>query len=166
MISFTSGAPDPALLPAELVARLAGDVVVKYGDSVLRYGMTRGFQPLLDQAPALLRRRGVDRPDETHIATGASGALHSVCAALLDPCDVVLVETPTHPPALEVFRGHGARVVAVESDEHGILPDRLDAAIVRHEARFVYLLPTFHNPTGRTMPGGAAPAGRRGRPAA
>lgn len=152
VISFASGAPDPALLPGDLVARLAGDVVAKYGDAVLRYGMTRGFEPLLEQAHELLRGRGVDRPDGTHIATGASGALHSVSAALLDPCDVVLVETPTFAPALDVFRGHGARVFAVESDECGILPDRLDAALVRHEARFVYLLPTFHNPTGRTMP--------------
>lgn len=152
VISFAAGAPDPALLPGALVATLAGDVVAKYGNSVLQYGMTRGFGPLLAQARELLLRRGVDRPDGTHIATGGSGALHNVCLALLAPGDVVLVETPTYAPAVKVFRTHGARVVAVASDEHGILPASLDTALVRHDARFVYLLPTFHNPTGATMP--------------
>jgi 2-aminoadipate transaminase len=128
-------------------------VVEKYGSSVLQYGMTRGFAPLLEQAQELLRTRHIDGPPAgTHIATGGSGALHNVCLALLSPGDVVLVETPTYAPAVKAFRAHGARVVAVESDELGILPDRLDTALVRHDAVFVYLLPTFHNPTGRTMP--------------
>lgn len=157
VVSFATGAPDPALLPGALVATLAGEVVAKYGNSVLQYGMTRGFGPLLAQAQELLLRRGVDRPDGTHIATGGSGALHSVCMALLGPGDVVLVETPTYAPAVKVFRAHGARVVAVASDEHGISPESLDTALVRHDARFAYLLPTFHNPTGATMP-----AARRG----
>jgi len=152
VVSFATGAPDPALLPGELVASLAGAAVARYGNSVLQYGMTRGFGPLLEQAAELLLRRGVDRPDGTHIATGGSGALHNVCMALLAPGDVVLVETPTYAPAVKVFRSHGARVVAVASDEHGILPESLETALVRHDATFVYLLPTFHNPTGRTMP--------------
>jgi 2-aminoadipate transaminase len=152
VISFATGAPDPALLPGTLVASLARDAVARYGNSVLQYGMTRGFAPLLARAHDLLRARGVDLPDSTHIATGGSGALHNVSMALLSPGDVVLVETPTYTPAVKVFRAHGARVVEVASDESGILPDHLDAALVRHDATFVYLLPTFHNPTGRTMP--------------
>lgn len=152
VVSFATGAPDPALLPGQLVTSLAADAFARYGNSVLQYGMTRGFGPLLEQAHELLLRRGVDRPDGTHIATGGSGALHNVCLALLEPGDVVLVETPTYAPAVKVFRGHGARVVAVPSDHDGILPDDLDTALVRHDARFVYLLPTFHNPTGATMP--------------
>lgn len=152
IVSFATGAPDPALLPGELVTSLAADALSRYGNSVLQYGMTRGFGPLLEQAQELLLRRGVDRPDGTHIATGGSGALHNVCLALLEPGDVVLVETPTFAPAVKVFRSHGARVVAVASDDDGILPESLDSALVRHDATVVYLLPTFHNPTGRTMP--------------
>ncbi|MFD6159114.1 PLP-dependent aminotransferase family protein [Nocardia sp. NPDC060256] len=152
VISFAVGAPDPALLPGELVAALAAEVVAEHGTSALQYGMTRGFPPLLDQAQALLRGRGVTSPaDLTHIATGGSGALHSACMALLDPGAVVLVETPTYGPAVKVFRSHGAVVAGVESDADGILPAALDVALTRQEVAMVYLMPTFQNPTGRTM---------------
>lgn len=153
VISFAVGAPDPALLPGELVAALAADVVAEYGTSVLQYGATRGFPPLLDQAQLLLRERGITgAADLTHIATGGSGALHSACMALLEPGSVVLVETPTYGPAVKVFRSHGAVVYGVESDGDGILPAALDAALTHQEVAMVYLLPTFQNPTGRTMP--------------
>ncbi|WP_405167399.1 PLP-dependent aminotransferase family protein [Nocardia sp. NBC_01499] len=153
VISFAVGAPDPALLPGELVASLAADVVAQYGTSALQYGSTRGFPPLLDQAQILLRERGITGPAGlTHIATGGSGALHSVCMALLDPGAVVLVEIPTYGPAVKVFRSHGAVVRGVESDMDGILPAALDAALAAQQVAMVYLLPTFQNPTGRTMP--------------
>ncbi|WP_433760295.1 PLP-dependent aminotransferase family protein [Nocardia sp. CA-135398] len=152
VISFAVGAPDPALLPGELVASLAADVYAEYGNSVLQYGMTRGFPPLIEQARLLLAARGIGCPaDRLHIATGGSGALHSVCMALLDPGATVLVEIPTYGPAVKVFRSHGAKVTGVESDGDGILPAALDVALSGQRVAFVYLLPTFQNPTGRTM---------------
>ncbi|MFI6171228.1 PLP-dependent aminotransferase family protein [Nocardia sp. NPDC051052] len=153
MISFAVGAPDPALLPGELVAALAADVVAEHGMSVLQYGATRGFPPLLDQAQILLRERAITgAAGRTHIATGGSGALHSACMALLEPGSVVLAETPTYGPAVKVFRSHGAVVYGVESDADGILPEALAATLARQRVAMVYLLPTFQNPTGRTMP--------------
>ncbi|MGX1770838.1 aminotransferase-like domain-containing protein [Nocardia brasiliensis] len=152
LISFAVGAPDPALLPGDLVAALAADVVAEYGPQVLQYGTTRGFPPLLDQVQGLLRKRQItDAAELTHIATGGSGALHSTCMALLGPGSVVLVETPTYGPAVKVFRSHGAVVIGVESDADGIVPAALDAALTRQAVAMVYLLPTFQNPTGRTM---------------
>ncbi|MFI5779837.1 PLP-dependent aminotransferase family protein [Nocardia sp. NPDC051570] len=153
IVSFAVGAPDLTLLPPELFSGLAADALGKFGSSILQYGSTRGFAPLLERSRTLLRQRSIDCPtDRIHIATGGSGALHNVCMALLDPGDVVLVETPTYGPAIKAFRGHRATVVGVESDRFGILPDALDDALDRHAAAFVYLLPTFQNPTGRTMP--------------
>lgn len=87
-----------------------------------------------------------------HISTGGSGALHNVCSALLDPHDVVLVETPTYGPAVKEFGSHGATVVGVPSDDFGIVPEALEEALARYDVAFVYVLPTFQNPTGRTMP--------------
>ncbi|MEU5758840.1 PLP-dependent aminotransferase family protein [Nocardia sp. NPDC047648] len=159
VVSFAVGAPDPTLLPGELVATLSQNVIDRYGSAVLQYGMTRGFAPLLDEARNLLRSRDIRCPhDRLHISTGGSGALHNVCLALLDPLDVVLVETPTYGPAVKEFRSHGATIVAVPCDEFGIVPEALEEALSRYDATFVYLLPTFQNPTGRTMP-----AGRRER---
>ncbi|WP_067473247.1 aminotransferase-like domain-containing protein [Nocardia amamiensis] len=153
VVSFAVGAPDPALLPGELVSALSQDVIGKYGSAVLQYGMTQGFGPLLDEARNLLRTRGIRcSPESLHISTGGSGALHNVCLALLDPQNVVLVETPTYGPAVKEFRSHGATVVGVPSDDFGIVPEALEEALARYDAAFVYLLPTFQNPTGRTMP--------------
>ncbi|MET8876294.1 PLP-dependent aminotransferase family protein [Nocardia sp. NPDC004604] len=152
VISFAVGAPDPALLPGELIASLAAAAIAKYGNTALQYGLTQGFPPLLEQARMLLSGRGIGcATSRLHIATGGSGALHNVCMALLGPGSVVLVETPTYGPAVKVFRSHGATVVQVECDADGVIPEALDIALAQYDAAFVYLLPTFQNPTGRTM---------------
>lgn len=153
VISFAAGAPETTLLPGELVPGLVDTVMTKYGNRALQYSMPQGFGPLVEQAAHLLSERWIRCPaDNIHIATGRSGALHNVCRAVLGAGDVVLVETPTHGPALEIFQSHGATVTSVESDEAGLLPEALDEALARTSAALVYLLPTFQNPTGRTMP--------------
>jgi 2-aminoadipate transaminase len=152
VVSFAAGVPDPALLPHEQVASLSQTVITKYGSSVLQYGPTQGFAPLIEKGGMLLSQRHIRcKPESVLIATGGTGALHAVSSVLLDPGDVVLVETPTYDPAVTAFRSHSAVVVEVESDEAGILPDALDDALTRYDVAFVYLLPTFQNPTGRTM---------------
>ncbi|WP_328389107.1 aminotransferase-like domain-containing protein [Nocardia sp. NBC_00416] len=153
VISFAVGAPDPALLPVDTVASLAADALAEYGSTALQYGVTRGFPPLLEQARVLLSGRGIECPPERlHIATGGSGALHNLGMALLEPGAVVLVESPTYGPAVKVFRSHGAAVAEVESDAEGMIPEALDAALAQQpDIALVYLLPTFQNPTGRTM---------------
>jgi 2-aminoadipate transaminase len=153
VISFAVGAPDPAVFPpASVMAPLVDTVIGKYGPAVLQYGKTQGWPPMLEQAQILLRQRDIHCSlDRMHISTGGSGALHNVAMALLDPGDVVLVETPTYEPAIKTFRSFGATAMAVDCDEFGLLPDALDAALARQRPAFVYALPTFQNPTGRTM---------------
>jgi 2-aminoadipate transaminase len=154
VVSFAAGAPDPAVLPtAAVMAPLVEAVIGKYGPAVLQYGKTQGWQPMLEQARILLRQRQIHcSSDRMHISTGASGALHNLAMAMLDPGDVVLVETPTYEPAIKTFRSFGATPVAIDCDEFGLLPDALDQALDRYRPAFVYALPTFQNPTGRTMP--------------
>lgn len=153
VISFAVGAPDPGVFPsAAVMAPLVEAAIGKYGPAVLQYGKTQGWPPMLDQARTLLQQRHIHCSlDRMHISTGASGALHNVAMAMLDPGDVVLVETPTYEPAIKAFRSFGATPVAIDCDELGLLPDALDQALARHQPAFVYALPTFQNPTGRTM---------------
>jgi len=154
VISFAVGAPDPGVFPpAATMAPLVETAIGKYGPAVLQYGKTQGWPPMLDQARTLLCQRHIEcSSDRMHISTGASGALHNVAMAMLDPGDVVLVETPTYEPAMKTFRSFGATPVAVDCDELGLLPDALDRILARQRPAFVYALPTFQNPTGRTMP--------------
>jgi 2-aminoadipate transaminase len=153
LVSFAAGAPDTALLPVELLDELTSRAVAHFGRAVLQYGHTLGFPPLREAVLPLLAARGLSRTSaDVHIATGGSGALNNVCMALLDEGDVVAVERPTYSPALKVLAAYGARVVDVDCDEHGLLPDALDAVLAAQPVKVLYTLPTFQNPTGRTMP--------------
>jgi DNA-binding transcriptional MocR family regulator len=90
--------------------------------------------------------------DDLLITTGSQQALGLVAAALLDPGDVVLVEDPTYLAALQAFQLADLHAVPIPCDEHGPDPEGLVEVARRHGAKVAYLIPTFQNPTGRTMP--------------
>lgn len=85
------------------------------------------------------------------ISSGASQALDLICTLYTQPGDVVLVEEPTYFLALRIFADHGVRVVGVPMDEDGLIPEAVEAAVRQHSPAFLYTIPTFHNPTGRTL---------------
>lgn len=89
---------------------------------------------------------------QVQVTSGSQEGIFLVGQTLIDPGDVVLVEQPTYLAAVQAFALAGARLVAVATDAHGMLPDALEAAIGSHHPKFVYLIPTFQNPTGRSMP--------------
>ncbi|WP_261795316.1 aminotransferase class I/II-fold pyridoxal phosphate-dependent enzyme [Nigerium massiliense] len=95
------------------------------------------------------------------VTSGSQEGLSIVAQTLLAPGDVVLVEQPTYLAALQAFHLTGADIVPVATDDDGVLPDDLEAKIAEYRPKFVYLIPTFQNPTGRTMPQGAANSWRR-----
>jgi 2-aminoadipate transaminase len=118
---------------------------------VLQYGTVAGYRPLIDALVPRLHATGVHTTASgVHITTGATGALHAVCLATITPGSRVLVADPSY--GIDTFTGHGAIVDTIPCDEDGITPDGLDHALRRGPARFVYLTPTFANPTGATMP--------------
>jgi DNA-binding transcriptional MocR family regulator len=90
--------------------------------------------------------------DDLLITTGSQQALGLVATTLLDPGDAVLVEEPTYLAALQTFALADLRVISVPSDEHGPDPEALEAIARREHATVFYVIPTFQNPTGRTMP--------------
>jgi 2-aminoadipate transaminase len=154
VISFAIGTPNPAAFPtATVMAPLVETVLDKYGPTVLQYSKTQDWPPTLNQAQTHLPQRHIDCSlDRMHISTGGSSALHNVAIAMLDPEDVVLVETPTYGPAIKTFRSFGAKTVAVHCDELGLIPDALDEALAQRRPAVIYALPTFQNPTRRTTP--------------
>src|SRR5206468_10635087 len=100
-----------------------------------------------------LRGLKAARPGEILVTTGSQQALGLVASALLDRGDTVLVENPSYLAAIQCFSLAGARMVPVACDDEGLDPDALPELIARHEPKFLYLVPTFQNPTGRTLPG-------------
>jgi len=154
VISFAGGLPAPELFPAEMVAQafasaLAPTVVAR----ALQYSSTPGDPGLRTLLAERLAGRGLEADaGEIVVTTGSQQALGLVCSVLLDPGDVVLVENPSYLAALQCFGFAGARLVAVPCDAHGLDPGALPALIAEHRPKFLYLVPTFQNPTGRTLP--------------
>lgn len=134
----------------------------------LQYATTEGEPVLRVALAARYGARGLETgADELLVTTGSQQALSLLATALLEPGDVVLVEDPCYLAALQAFRFAGARVVAVPGDEHGVDPAALEGLVVRHRPKLFYTVPTFPNPTGRTLPAGrraavASVAARRG----
>ncbi|MDF5753758.1 PLP-dependent aminotransferase family protein [Spongiactinospora sp. TRM90649] len=165
MLAMHCAAPAASTLLPEAVAQAAHDLP--------RYTLGVGYDPLgLPALRAAVARRYTERglatrPEQILVTSGAQSGIHLVMSLLVGQGDPVLVESPTYPHALDAARGHGARLVPVGITEDGWEPALLGEAMRQSGARLAYLIPDYHNPTGRLMDDAAraevtAAAGRAG----
>jgi len=153
VISFAGGLPAPELfdVPAlrEAFARALAD---GSAERALQYSTTEGHAPLREALAARMEARGLPtHPDEVLVTTGSQQALGLAASALLDPGDVVLVEDPSYLAALQSFALAGARLVPVPAGADGPDLDAVRALVAEHRPKLLYVVPTFQNPTGRTI---------------
>lgn len=152
MISFAGGNPSPDALPDRLVAEIAADVLRSDGKNLLQYGATEGYPPFVESLRLYIENMlGVPVPAVLPV-TGSTQAMDLLCKALLDPGDTVLVENPSFLGNLQCLKLYQANLVPVESDEDGLLPDDLEEKIRQYHPKLLYTIPTFQNPTGKTLP--------------
>ncbi|MDM0047081.1 PLP-dependent aminotransferase family protein [Variovorax dokdonensis] len=149
IISLAGGLPSPRTFPISAFAQACAQVLDVNGEAALQYAASEGYGPLRE-AVAHMLPWDVD-PAQVLITTGSQQGLDLVAKVLLDPGSKVLVETPTYLGALQAFSPMEPDPVSVASDAEGVLPDDLRAKAAGSDARFIYLLPNFQNPTGRTM---------------
>jgi 2-aminoadipate transaminase len=153
IISLAGGLPSPKTFPIQEFADACAHVLHTDGQAALQYAASEGYGPLR-QAVADMLPWNVD-PAQVLITTGSQQGLDLVAKVLLDPGSRVLVETPTYLGALQAFAPMEPVPVSVASDDDGVIVDDLVAQARgnagQEAARFVYLLPNFQNPTGRTM---------------
>jgi 2-aminoadipate transaminase len=154
VISFAGGLPAPELFPAELIAgAFASALAPTVAARALQYSSSEGDPQLRELLAARFALRGLEaQASQILVTTGSQQALALVATVLLDPGDSVLVENPSYLAALQCFALAGARMVPVPCDDDGLDPDALPALIAEHRPKFLYLVPTFQNPTGRTLP--------------
>jgi DNA-binding transcriptional MocR family regulator len=146
-ISFARGVPAPECLPAEELADCARAALERDGRTILSYGPSSGYAPLRDWIAA---RHDVD-PARVFITNGSLQGFVFL-AQRLAPGKRVLVERPTYDRPLKILKELGAEVVALECDEEGLDPDALERELRTGPApAFLYLIPTFQNPSGRTL---------------
>lgn len=154
MISFAGGLPAPELFDASGL-RDAFAAVLSDGRArrTLQYSVTEGDPQLREAVAARLSARGLATTGEELLITGGSQqALTLISTVLLEPGDRVLVEEPSYLAALQCFGLAGATPVPIPCDEDGLIPEAIPELIDEHSPRLLYTIPTFHNPTGRTLP--------------
>jgi 2-aminoadipate transaminase len=154
-ISLAWGLADPALFPRAALLSATAEVLEKDAPAALNYGAT--YSGLIEQIVARLRASGVAaQPEQVLVGHGSSQILALLPEVLVDRGDVVLIEGPSFMGAVRRFAQAGAQLVTVPTDAHGLDTDAL-ATILRdlrrHNKRpkFLYTIPTFHNPTGATL---------------
>lgn len=151
MISFAGGNPSPDALPDRCVSELAQEVLAKDGKAILQYGATEGYRPFLESLkPYVEKQLGVEVPAVLPV-TGSTQAMDLLCKALIDPGDTVLVENPSFLGNLQCLKLYQANLVPVESDAEGLLPDDLEKKILQYHPKLLYTIPTFQNPTGKSL---------------
>ena len=152
MISFAGGNPSPAALPDRKVSEIAQYVLEKDGKALLQYGATEGYPPFLESLKAYVENMlGIQIPAILPV-TGSTQAMDLLCKALIDPGDTILVENPSFLGNLQCMKLYQANLIPVASDEYGLLIDDLEEKIRRYHPKMLYTIPTFQNPTGKTLP--------------
>ncbi|MCX5229292.1 PLP-dependent aminotransferase family protein [Streptomyces sp. NBC_00233] len=153
VISFAGGLPAPELFDVAGIRAAYDNVLAENPQYALQYSTTEGDPELRTAVAARVAARGLPTgPDDLLITTGSQQALTLLTTALVEPGAVVLVEDPCYLAALQTFGFAGARVVPVPTDDDGIIPEALEEIAVREKPTLLYLVPTFQNPTGRTLP--------------
>jgi 2-aminoadipate transaminase len=154
LISFAAGYPDPMGFPWNEFREIASELLSGEDGSVLQYGPTRGYRPLLESILGVLELRGIKADlREVMTTSGSQQGLDLTARVLIAPGDAVLVEVPTYTGAIAAFRNAQCRLVGVTQDADGINLEDLDATLMRERAagarvNLLYVVPNFQNPAG------------------
>ncbi|HWP10659.1 MAG TPA: PLP-dependent aminotransferase family protein [Ramlibacter sp.] len=156
IISFAGGLPSPRTFPVREFAAACEKVLREDGSAALQYAASEGYGPLREMVAARLPWKV--EPARVLITTGSQQGLDLVAKVLIDARSRILVEAPTYLGALQAFTPMEPEVVSVASDTQGVLVDDVaqqasprPGGSAAAAARFLYVLPNFQNPTGRTM---------------
>jgi len=154
VISFAGGLPAPELFPVEDLKKVTNEVYDESGRQALQYSIAAGYPELRKQIAKRMNRSGIACDiDNIMITTGSQQSIDLTAKLFVNPGDTVIVEQPTYLCALDVFRSYGAHMVGVPMDDDGMKMDALEKAVQDNpNTKFIYTVPSFQNPTGRTMP--------------
>ncbi len=153
MLSLAGGIPAPESFPIEIIRELTETVIDKYASGAFQYGPTEGFGPLREALSDYLKKREISAgAGEILIASGSQGVLDAIGKVLISKGDRVAVEAPTYLGALQAFTPYEPDYVRMDTDDDGLIPGSLENVLASGKIKFIYLVPTFQNPTGRTIP--------------
>ena len=153
VISFAGGLPAPETFPAAELAAVTAKLLSESGAQALQYSTTEGYPPLRRWIAAHMNETLATAvtADEVLVTSGSQQGLDLTGKIFLDEGDVVLCESPTYLGAINALRAYQPRFVEVPTDDDGMIPETLETILEREpRAAFIYVIPEFQNPTGRT----------------
>lgn len=151
VINLARMQPSDDLLPDDLMRRCIARVTSEHGHKLMAYAPPEGVPRLREQLAIELSSRGVPTTaDDVLVTSGSQQGIDLVARLLVDPGDVILVESTTYSGAIDLFTLAGARLVGVPCDDEGPDLGALER-VSRTDVKAFYVMPNGHNPTGRTM---------------
>jgi len=152
MISLAGGIPAPQSFPLEDLYRINETVLDRYGAAALQYDLTEGFTPFREALVDYLSAKQVAaNPEDILVFNGSQSVLDTLAKVLITPGDYVALESPSYLGAITAFNAYEPRYVNIETDDEGIIPESLVNVLENRSVKFIYLVSTFQNPTGRTL---------------
>ena len=154
VLTFGGGSPARETFPVGVARDIVDKSLADNPAALLQYGVTEGW-PALRQAylDHMVRPKGVKAElGNVMTLTGSTQGIGLIAEIFLDPGDHVLVESPTFLSTLNVFRRYDAVLVPVRVDDDGIMTNDLEEKMAKYKPKLLYTIPTFQNPTGRTIP--------------
>lgn len=153
LISFAGGLPAPELFPIEALKTASEAVLTEEGAASLQYSATEGYLPLRQAIAGRMEAIGIPATlDQLMITSGSQQAIDLTGRLLLDEGDTIICESPTYLAAINAFKTYDARFIEVEMDEDGMIMDALEKRLQENpHAKFIYTIPDFQNPSGRTL---------------
>jgi DNA-binding transcriptional MocR family regulator len=153
IISFAGGFPDSAMFDVEGIRAASNQALTEEPGAALQYGATEGYQPLREQLAGFMQSKGAKdvAADQLIVTTGSQQALDLLGKTMISPGDKVIVEGPTFLATIQCFRLYGADIISAPVDGDGVNTEALEQLIAEHKPKFVYLIPTFGNPSGALL---------------
>jgi 2-aminoadipate transaminase len=151
VISFAAGNPSPEAFPCAEVENIAADILRSNPVSALQYSITEGYTPLRDTMKKRLAEQNCHNPliDDLIITSGGQQGNELSCKVFLNDGDTLICETPSFIGSINSFRSYNANLVGVPMEDDGIRVDELEDALkLNPDAKMIYLIPNFQNPTG------------------
>ncbi len=152
IISFAGGFPDPAMFDVAGIQAASSKALTEDPGAALQYGATEGFGPLRNELARFMGTKGVAlSASDLIVTTGSQQALDLLGKTMISPGDKIIVEGPTFLATIQCFKLYGAELISAPCDGYGVKTEELEKLIALHKPKFVYLIPTFGNPSGALL---------------
>lgn len=155
VISFAGGMPAPELFPVEEMKKVSVAVLEEQGKQALQYTTTEGYLPLREKIAERMNRTLNTNvgPDDILITSGSQQGLEFSGKTFINKGDVILCESPSYMGAINAMKAYEPEFIDIKTDNDGMIMEELEKVLSTNDkVKFIYVIPDFQNPSGRTWP--------------